>query len=110
MGALTAEQKKVDVSACWAELAGADRLAAYVAFCRLRLTPDETIPFLKKELAKQAPAAELEKTRRAWAIRLLEDLNTPSAQAVLQSLAESTPEAEAAIKRLKRKDSQIRKS
>jgi WD40 repeat protein len=99
-----APEKKIDVKVCWDEMAKSDRRTAYVAFCRLRTVPDETVPFLKKELATAAPDAELEKLRRIWAIRLLEDLNSAAAREVLQDLAPKNSEAQAALKRLKRSD------
>jgi len=100
-----AQEQKVDVKACWDELALPERRTAYVAFCRLRSVPDEAVPFLKKELTRAAPDAELERLRRTWAIRLLEDLNSASAREVLQDLARNNAEAQDALKRLKRSDS-----
>jgi WD40 repeat protein len=95
--------EKVDVKACWGELAMPERRTAYGAFCRLRAVPDAAVPFLKQELIKAAPVAELELLRRAWAIRLLEDVASASAREVLQDLARDNAEAQAALRRLQRR-------
>jgi WD40 repeat protein len=105
---LLAAEKAVDVKANWQELANPDRRAAYAAVCRLRAAPKETITFLKTTLKANAPAADLEKVRIVWAIRLLEGFMTPEARDVLTTLAAGTDtgpaavEARSALKRLLR--------
>jgi WD40 repeat protein len=109
-GVLPAE--KVDVKSSWQDLANADRRLAYGAYCRLRSAAEETIALLKTELKADAEVRDLEKLRVIWAIRLLEDLNTPAAREFLGTLADGTitstaaVEARSALKRLQRSSGQ----